>query len=381
MQLFLLAVFGIYGAVHVYAFLRARAAFPCSTGCSILLGLLLAAMTLAPILVRVLERHGLDGAARSMSWIGYTWMGVIFLFFSLSVLTDAYRLLVHGASLFLPGNTHAFLPSPRQTFLIPLVLALAVSVLAYHEALKIRIETLTIRSPRVPAEVGRLRITQISDVHLGLIVREGRLRRMLEIVRSTDPDILVSTGDLVDGQIDSISGLAKILGELRPRHGKYAVTGNHEFYAGLDHALEVTRAAGFTMLRNQAVQAAGFITIAGADDPTGIRFGSAPSRTEQAMLSGLHGGTFTVLLKHMPMVRQDSAGRFDLQLSGHTHRGQIFPFVFAVRLFFDHIAGNYDLPGGAILHVSRGTGTWGPPMRFLAPPEITVIDLVHDPGQ
>jgi hypothetical protein len=182
----------------------------------------------------------------------------------------------------------------------------------------------------------------------------------------------------VDGQIDSLSGLADILKQVQPRYGKYAITGNHEFYAGLPNALKFTREAGFTMLRGEVITSAGPINIAGVDDPTGRYFGVPKGTTEKELLSGLPKDTFTLLLKHQPMVNESTLGLYDLQLSGHTHKGQIFPFRYMVRIFFPHIAGWYDLSKGSYLYVSRGTGTWGPPIRFLSPPEVTVIDLVHD---
>jgi hypothetical protein len=99
---------------------------------------------------------------------------------------------------------------------------------------------------------------------------------------------------------------------------------------------------------------------------------------EEQLLSRLPKDNFTLLLKHQPIIREDSLGLFDLQLSGHTHQGQIFPFRYMVHIFFSHIAGWYDLPKGSHLYVSRGTGTWGPPIRFLSSPEVTVIDLIHE---
>ena len=120
------------------------------------------------------------------------------------------------------------------------------------------------------------------------------------------------------------------------------------------------------------------ISIAGVDDPTGKRFGLSQGASEDELLSRLKGDTFTLLLKHIPVVRYNAHAAFDLQLSGHTHRGQIFPFRLVIELFFSHISGLYDLSDGAHLYVSRGTGTWGPPIRFLSPPEVTIIDITHD---
>ena len=122
---------------------------------------------------------------------------------------------------------------------------------------------------------------------------------------------------------------------------------------------------------------AGVINIAGVDDPTVDAYGLAKETTETKLLSGLSRQHFTVLLKHRPVIEKNNVGYFDLQLSGHTHNGQIFPFNFVVRRFYPFITGYFSLPNDAHLYVNRGTGTWGPPIRFLSPPEITVIDLIH----
>jgi predicted MPP superfamily phosphohydrolase len=333
-------------------------------------------MTFAPIFVRILERHGYEFSARLMAYIGYSWMGIIFLFFTLSLLTDLYHLFVHGTGLIFHKDMGLLIPSARIAFLVPLFLALGLALYGYFAALNIRPEMVTLRSSKIPEAIGRLRIAQVSDVHLGIIVREARLRKILRVIWEAKPDILVSTGDLVDGQIDSLAGLAEALQEIQPRYGKYAITGNHEFYAGLPQALDITRRAGFTVLRNEAVTVGG-INIAGVDDPTGKYFGLSKGLPEEELLSLLPRDKFTLLLKHQPSVRINSLGLFDLQLSGHTHNGQIFPFRYLVKLFFSHITGWYDLPKGSHLYVSRGTGTWGPPIRFLSPPELTVIDLIH----
>lgn len=376
MPLFLLVIFGAYSAMHVYAFLKMRSAFAFGAGPGVLLGLFMALMVFSPLVVRLLERQGVDLPARVLSYIGYGWMGVLFLFFSLSVLTDLLRVVVYGASQVLHRDPALFMPGARTAFLAPLILALGFSLAGFFSALEIRPEKVTLRSPRISGETGRLRIVQISDVHVGLTVRSERLRKIARVVREAEPDLIVSTGDLVDGQMDSIAGLAEALQGLQPRYGKYAVTGNHEFYAGLSHALDFTSRAGFTMLRGESVNIPGVISIAGVDDPTGRHMGVHVGRPESELLSGLPRDTFILLLKHQPTLEKGSASLFDLQLSGHTHGGQIFPFRLLVKIFFPRTAGLYSLADGSSLYVSRGTGTWGPPVRVLSPPEVTVIDLV-----
>ncbi|GBE04155.1 putative metallophosphoesterase [bacterium BMS3Abin09] len=272
------------------------------------------------------------------------------------------------------------MPSARLSFLLPAVLALAIGVYGYYEAGTIRTEHLVIKTTKIPKDKNRFRIVQISDVHLGLIIGEERLRKIIEAIRSADPDLLVSTGDLVDGQIDGLHGLAELFGEIKAPYGKFAVPGNHEYYAGFDKAMEFIRDAGFTILKGVAVNIPRTINIAGVDDPEGMRFGLYKDIRENEILSTLDPNQFTLLLKHRPIIDKVSLGMFDLQLSGHTHNGQIFPFNLIVQIFFPNISGYFPLKGNSHLYVSRGTGTWGPPIRFLSPPEVTVIDLVREGG-
>jgi predicted MPP superfamily phosphohydrolase len=377
MNLFFLTFISVYSALHLYMFFKIKSAITLGTGVTICIVLFMAVMISAPFLVRVSERYALESFARLLSYVGYTWLGLIFLFCISSVLIDLYRLVIATGGMVLPLNLSSLIPSPRLAFFIPALLTAAVASYGFFEARFIRCERVTIMSPKIPRKVGTLTICQISDVHLGLIVREGRLKKILKEVKQAQPDILVSTGDLVDGQIDNLGQLAVLLRAINPPYGKFAVTGNHEFYAGLDHALQFTKEAGFTVLRGEARTVDGCMTIVGVDDPTGRRFGLFRGPAEKDLLAGLPSGRFTLLLKHPPVVDEEALGLFDLQLSGHTHKGQIFPFNYASKIFFPYDAGLIHLPRHSSLYVSRGSGTWGPPIRFLAPPEVTVITLVH----
>jgi predicted MPP superfamily phosphohydrolase len=376
MILFLLVFFLIYGGVHYYAYLKIRAALPPTKLQATVLIFSLLLLLLAPIIVRFAERGGLEALACFFSWLGYLWMGVLFLFFSASLCLDVYRLILSGTASALQRDFTPLLPSPLMALILPLVCSLGIAAYATFEAMNIRTERIVLASPKIPAAEGRIRMVQVSDVHLGLIVGEKRLQGIIEAIRKEQPDILLCTGDLVDGQIDNLRKLEPLLREVTPKYGKYAVTGNHEFYAGLPQALAFLRQSGFTVLRDEGVTVAGLVNIAGVDDPAGRNFGLGAPIAEPDLLAGLPREHFTVLLKHQPVLRKESLGAFDLQLSGHTHKGQIFPFSLITRLFFFYHSGFFRLPGQSALYVSRGTGTWGPPMRFLSPPEITVIDLV-----
>jgi predicted MPP superfamily phosphohydrolase len=320
----------------------------------------------------------LEFFARLMSYIGYIWMGILFLFVSASLVIDIYHFLVYVGSLVLRKDFVLFIPSAKTSFFIPFLLSIIIGVYGYFEAKDVRTEKIVINTSKIPEDVGRLRIVQISDVHLGLIVREDRLKRILSEVKKADPDILVSTGDLVDGQIDSLEKLANLFQKITPRYGKFAVLGNHEFYAGLDQALDFMEKTGFTILRGDWLSVKGVITLVGVDDPQGETYGLFKGRSEKELLSEVPHERFTLLLKHRPLVDKSSVGLFDLQLSGHVHGGQIFPFSIITGLYYPTQAGFANLDGRSKLYVSRGSGTWGPPIRFLSPPEVTLIELVHE---
>lgn len=381
MTLFFLFFFTIYGGAHVYVFIRIKAAFPLiSTLQQAGLILLMLFMIPAPILIRVLERYGQESTACLLSYVGYIWMGILFLFVVMSIFFDIYRLLIYLAGRISRTNMSSLIVPPLYLFVIPLAFSVAVNAYGYFEAKNIRTEQVTILTAKIPPEVGRLRIVQISDVHIGMIIREKRLENIATAVRRAEPDILVSTGDLLDGQIDNIASAADVLREIRPKYGKFAVMGNHEFFAGIAAALAFHERAGFLVLRGEALTLGGLISIAGVDDATGRRFDQYQGGSEKMLLAKLPKETFRLLLKHRPDIEPESPGLFDLQLSGHTHRGQIYPFVWLTRLVFPYHSGYYPLPEDSRLYVNRGAGTWGPPVRFFSPPEVTVIDLIHKAG-
>ncbi|RLB31397.1 MAG: metallophosphoesterase [Deltaproteobacteria bacterium] len=377
MIVFLLAILLIYGLLHFYIYYKIKTALALGAVDIILVIFFMAIMVLSPIAVRLSERYGFESFARYLSYIGYTWMGLAFLFFSCSLPVDIYRLLIYTGGLAFKVGPSSLLPSPQLALMIPAVMSVALTFYGYFEARSIRTERVVIESPKIPEHIGRITIAQISDVHLGLTVRHGRLKRILREVARAKPDIVVSTGDLVDGQIDNLGGLAELLRDMHAPYGKFAVTGNHEFYAGLDQALTFTENAGFTILRAEVSDVAGILTIAGIDDPTAKRFGLSMGISETSLLSKLDHERFTILLKHQPVVDRKADNLFDLQLSGHTHGGQIFPFAFLVGLFYPADQGLSRLEHGSYLYVTRGSGTWGPTIRFLAPPEVTIIELVH----
>ena len=379
--IFLLVFFSIYGGLHLYGFIKVKRALEIGSGITVLMVIFFVTMVFAPVIVRISERSGFELLARFMAYVGYTWMGLLFIFVSVAFVLDIYHLLLNLGQFILHTNLPDITLSPRHSFTIALLFSVVITVYGAFEAVMIRTEHVIIKTNKIPAIFGRLRIAQISDIHLGLIVGVERLERILNQVKAANPDILVSTGDLVDGQMDDLANLSNMLQKISAKHGKFAITGNHEFYAGLSRSLDFIKKAGFTILRGEGVAVSGWLNIVGVDDTAGDYYGLERSVSEKELLSRFSRETFTLLLKHRPLIDENAIGLFDLQLSGHAHKGQIFPFSLITMLSFPAHSGLLKLEKNSLLYVNRGSGTWGPPIRFLSPPEVTIIDLVHEPAK
>ena len=383
MKLFLCFFLTVYGSMHLYIFIRFLQAFRPSRNFSAMMFLFMGLATAAPILARLCEHAGREAIARFMAWGSYCWMGFIFILVSILLTLDIFRFAVMTFYR-IRGCDASSANGLRVACELALILAIIVSIYGFFEARSIRTERITIQTAKIPATVNRIRIAQISDVHLGFMVQENRLKKILTIVKTEDPDILVSTGDLFDGRLSrwektsNYQPLSDLFESVKPSHGKFAITGNHEYYMGPDFALDVTKACGFQLLRNEYVELPNGIAIGGSDDPAWERASKSPPHdsAETQLLRSMPPDSFRVYLKHRPTVASQNDGLFDLQLSGHTHHGQIFPFYLLAKLQYPYCDGTTYLANGSIIHVSRGTGTWGPPIRFLAPPEITIIDIV-----
>lgn len=360
MLTFLAVAFSIYGAMHAYALAKVWRALPQSSSIALALVVAGGVATLSPLLVWWLERRG-SGAAPWAAWASYTWMGYLFLFLCVGLLLDLGSLAARVARLQWPMGSAATAATVGLA-------ALALLGYGFFEARRLRVEEVRIATPKLAS--GRITLVQLSDLHLGMMQGEEFLGRVMAKVRELKPDIVVATGDIVDARGDHLAPLARLLRSYQPPLGAWAVTGNHEYHGGLDDSLRFHREAGFTVLRGEAVRVGGLVLV-GIDDRDAAIPG-LKARSAGAQAPALPGeGDFVVLLKHQPVV--NGAPAFDLQLSGHVHGGQVFPFTYLTRIAYRVRTGLTALAGHRWLYVSRGAGTWGPPIRVLAPPEIALV--------
>src|SRR5450759_4608529 len=297
----------IYGSMHLYAFGKVWMAFPHSFGLALALILAGIVLTFSPLLVWYMERQSWHGAAVVTAWTSYTWMGFLFLFFCISLVFDlghAFATLLH------------FKWPLNDAMAFPTVGLLALAALGYGliEARQIQVEEINITTPKLAS--GRVTIAQISDLHLGIMLGDTFLDRVIGKLREIKPDIVVATGDIVDGQGDDLEALARHFRSYTPPLGAFAVTGNHEYYAGLENSLSFLRNAGFTVLRGESAKAGGLVLM-GVDDPTALSSGQQARLDTSKAPASVTASDFIVLLKHQPVVGSDTP--FDLQLSGNIH--------------------------------------------------------------
>ena len=365
----------LYGSLHFYFYRKVTRAFNLSLVPCILLIIVLCLLMLSPIIMRLMEGKSSETLSTVVTYIGYIWMGVIFLLFALNLTVDIYRLLIYIFSQIFSPSLTKLIPDKRITLLAVIMVTAFINFYGLYEAWNIKTEIITLKTSKLPEGVEKLRIVQISDIHFSQINGVRLADRISDIVMLLKPDLLVSTGDLIDDGLRDPDKVEVLLKSIRAKYGKYAVTGNHEFFGDLLKNLRFTESCGFKMLRNRVEKVNEYINIGGVDDPAANREGLGNTIDESKVMEGFSPDKINIFLKHQPRIKSSSIGKFDIQLSGHTHDGQIFPFRYLVGLMYKYMHGIYYLEDNSYLYVSRGTGTWGPPVRFLAPPEITVIDF------
>jgi predicted MPP superfamily phosphohydrolase len=307
-------------------------------------------------------------------------MAVLFLFLSINVLIDIYRLIVFISSRIGSSDLLRYMPVAKTTFFVSLLLIAGIVIYGIFEARNIVVERVEIKTEKLPAYVSRFRVVQISDIHFSAVNNSRLAEKIAGMITGLSPDLLVSTGDLIDRGLQKREKVASLFRNIKVPFGKYAVPGNHEFIAGIKESVKFTENAGFKMIRNETVTIAEFVGLAGIDDRDAARFNEASLVSEKTILEQLNPDYLNIFLKHQPKIKDDSTGKFDIQLSGHTHDGQIFPFTLIVSIFYPNMKGLFPIGKNSLLYVNRGAGTWGPPIRFLTFPEITVIDFVKGKG-
>jgi predicted MPP superfamily phosphohydrolase len=329
-----------------------------------------------------LRRSAFGPPTSGLVWLAMTWLGLLF-FLTLALgLADLTRGVWQVSRAWTDAGP--LLPERRQAVarLLAGTAALVAGTLGLWSLRsglgRVAVKRVEVSLGRLPQALSGTRIVQLSDVHVGPTIHRSFIERIVEQCNALTPDVLVITGDLVDGSVEELREHVAPLAKLRAKYGVFFVTGNHEYYSGaLEWCSELER-LGVRVLRNERVSigsAEVSFDLAGVDDHSAKRFGEGHGEDLPKALRGRDPSRELVLLAHQPRtILEAKEHGVGLQLSGHTHGGQLWPWTYLVRLQQPVVAGlaRFD---NSLVYVSCGTGYWGPPMRLGAPSEIAELTL------
>jgi uncharacterized protein len=374
---------GLSAALHLYIGARIVPAFPGPLMAAVLSLLLVASALFVPMGL-VARRVAKPPVADTLAWIGLVFMGLFSSLLVLTALRDLLLLLLRVGNLALPAAQSLDGIRMETAVAVPLA-GFAITLLGFLNARRTaRVVMVEIPLRGLPPALQGFTIAQISDIHVGPTIKHRYLERIVESVNRQKPDLVAITGDLVDGSVAELASQVEPLRRLVSRYGSFFVTGNHEYYSGVDAWVAELGRLGIRVLHNEHVvieRGGAKLVLAGVPDFGGRHFHeSHRSDPQQAIAGAPADAAARVLLAHQPRSAEAAArAGFDLQLSGHTHGGQFLPWNFLVRLQQPFTAGLHKVEQ-LWVYVSRGTGYWGPPKRFGAPSEITQLKLVAAPG-
>lgn len=330
-------------------------------------------------LARIVERIWLSPFSDVLTWIGSFWLALFFYLLLATVLIDILRLVNWIVPFF-----HLLSPNPSGLRSITAMVTLAVVggiVIAGHiNALSTRVTHYQLHISKKGPASGKLRVVAVSDIHLGTLIGPRRLDKLTQLVALQHPDLILFAGDLVDEDLAPVirHDLGKYLRRFQAPMGVYAITGNHEYIGGAEKAVTYLSDHGLTLLRDTAVLVDDAIYIVGREDRDRSRFAGKNRKNLQEVSALVDPSKPVILLDHQPYNLQQAVEQgFDLQISGHTHHGQLWPLNYITSAIFE-LSKGYTRKGKTHFIVSTGYGTWGPPVRTGNRPEIVVADLTFD---
>jgi uncharacterized protein len=355
----------VWTAMHVYVFSRAASVpfIKSHIPHGVMIALAVFLWT-SYLLGRNLTHNGLPAIGSVFEHIGAAWIGLLFLLLVCIFAVD----VVTGFGFFF----RSLVPMLRG---LALIAGVVLAIVATGQALRAPVvRDYEVRMQNLPPESDGMVVVAASDTHVGAVLGLPWLQDRVAQVQSLKPDLILLVGDIVEGDEASQRKLLPGLRGFSAPMGVWAVTGNHEYYAGVDHCVRVLQEAGIHVLRDRWTELKPGLVLAGLDDLTTRRRSAKGKDLVTPALAGRPPGA-TILMSHTPWeTKQASQAGVGLMLSGHTHNGQIWPFTYLVKLVYPQVYGDYKI-GGMTLIVCRGTGTWGPRMRLWKRSELLRITL------
>ena len=365
----------VYSTVNFYIFSRASQGLPSGSTIKMWFGWTFLFLSTTYILGRVLEKFYLSALSDILTWIGSFWLAFMLYGFLLVVLIDIIR-LINAFTGFLPAVL--FTPNAKQWLLIIGAGGIIITVATgYINAISPRNKVMELTINKAVEDMKELRIAMASDIHLGTIIGPRRTSRLVKSLNDLKPDIILLAGDIVDEDLAPVidQNLGECLKQLQAPLGVYGITGNHEYIGGAESAINYLEQHGIKMLRDTVILINNSFYVVGREDRDKNRF-SGKKRLEVAeLLKNTDQSLPIILLDHQPFALDKAAeAGVDLQLSGHTHHGQLWPLNYITKAIYE-VSMGYKKKGDTHFYVSPGFGGWGPPVRTGNRPEVVLITL------
>jgi predicted MPP superfamily phosphohydrolase len=376
--LFFSIFFAVYGLLNLYIFFRGWQSLPPLTWVRYLYVFIFITFSLSFICGRLLERVWMNPLSGTLVWIGSFWLGAMLYFLLAILVLDILRLsnvLFSWFPSFVTSGYAAF-----KVYLaggITVLISLLLSV-GYVNASHPRIHRMTITIAKRLEGSDVMTIAVASDIHLGTLIGRTRLRHIVDTINGLEPDVVLMPGDIVDEDLRPVikQNLGETLREIGAPLGVFAVTGNHEYIGGAEAACAYLTAHGVTFLRDSIVRLANGLIVAGREDRSIRQFSGGKRKELSELLAGVDSSLPIVLMDHQPFGLHEAAEcHVDLQLSGHTHDGQLWPLTYITRAVYE-VSWGFLRINRTHFYVSSGVGTWGPPVRIGNRPEIVLVTLV-----
>ncbi len=378
--IFFTIVITVYGLLNSYIFIRGLQALPAGSCWRswYSVGFWLIASTF--ILARVLERAYPCGFTGVITWIGSFWLAFLLYFTLAALLADLVRFLNHFIH-FLPSALLADYGKTKMILLISVIGMVAMVVVAgYINARNPRIKNLNLHISKTVTGSRELNLVMASDIHLGTLIAKRKANKLVATINSLNPDLVLFAGDVVDEDLTPVimNNLGANLSQIRAKLGVYAIPGNHEYIGGAEPAIRYLEEHGVKVLRDTSIRIDNRFYLVGRDDRDKMRFTGKARLELGELMKGVDHSCPVILMDHQPFhLDQTVHENVDLQLSGHTHHGQIWPLNLITSAMYE-ISSGYLKKGVTHFYVSNGFGTWGPPIRLGNRPEIVHIKLTFD---
>jgi predicted MPP superfamily phosphohydrolase len=375
--IFFTIVLAVYTSANYYIFIRGSQALQAVPRLKTFYYITFVIFFISYLAAMFLVRSYPSPLSAALDWVGSFWLGAMVYFFFFVIFWDLLRAVNHFIP-FYPSFVTANYPVAKLytlgfSILVVIVILIAGFINATHPVIK----ELNIEINKKAGNHKNFRIVSVSDIHIGEIIGRSRVSKLVERINKLEPDLVLFPGDILDQDLNSVlkykSG--EPLKKIKAKYGVYAITGNHEYIGGIRKAATYIESLNIVLLRDSTALIDSSLYLIGREDRDSRRFAGIERKPLEELLNGVNKNLPLILLDHQPFHLEDAEKNgIDLQLSGHTHHGQLWPFGYITNKIYE-VSWGYKRKGGTQYYVSSGFGTWGPPIRTGNTPEIVLINL------